>query len=139
MSISQLIPSRQGIKLDPECRTDKGCRLRRDDFPHVAPWGFGYEEFGSWHARPNRRQCLGDAAQPCHSGTRERVALDRRKLRRPHSARYPYKEGGSSSETSVVGALETYVVEEGDTLLDVGRHFDLGYNEMTSANPGVDP
>ena len=54
-------------------------------------------------------------------------------------ARYPYKEGGSSSETSVVGALETYVVEEGDTLLDVGRHFDLGYNEMTSANPGVDP
>jgi L,D-transpeptidase ErfK/SrfK len=42
-------------------------------------------------------------------------------------------------QEGVVGTLETYVVEEGDTLLDVGRHFDLGYNEMTSANPGVDP
>jgi L,D-transpeptidase ErfK/SrfK len=39
----------------------------------------------------------------------------------------------------VVGALATYVVQEGDTLLDVGRHFDLGYNEMIAANPGVDP
>lgn len=52
--------------------------------------------------------------------------------------RYPIVTAGSGS-TSMVGSLETYVVEEGDTLLDVGRHFDLGYNEMTAANPGVDP
>ena len=39
----------------------------------------------------------------------------------------------------MVGALQTYVVEDGDTILDVGRHFDLGYNEMIAANPGVDP
>jgi L,D-transpeptidase ErfK/SrfK len=42
-------------------------------------------------------------------------------------------------ESTVVGELQTYVVEDGDTLLDVGRHFDLGYNEMIAANPGVDP
>ena len=53
--------------------------------------------------------------------------------------RYPYSGHGSAGETSVVGDLQTYVVEEGDTLLDLGRHFDLGYNEMTAANPGVDP
>lgn len=52
--------------------------------------------------------------------------------------RYPFRVG-SEWDMSVIGDLGTYVVQEGDTLLDVGRHFDLGYNEMTSANPGVDP
>lgn len=52
--------------------------------------------------------------------------------------RYPFRIG-TASDASVIGDLSTYVVQEGDTLLDVGRHFDLGYNEMTSANPGVDP
>lgn len=54
-------------------------------------------------------------------------------------ARYAVRAGSGLPDATVVGALDTYVVEEGDTLLDVGRHFDLGYNEMTSANPGVDP
>lgn len=49
---------------------------------------------------------------------------------------YPFTGG---DRNTVVGALTTYVVQEGDTLLDVGRHFDLGYNEMIAANPGVDP
>jgi L,D-transpeptidase ErfK/SrfK len=53
--------------------------------------------------------------------------------------RYPYNGHIATGEGTVVGELQTYVVEEGDTLLDVGRHFDLGYNEMTAANPGVDP
>ncbi len=53
--------------------------------------------------------------------------------------RYPLKVVAGEPEAGVIGQLDTYVVEEGDTLLDVGRHFDLGYNEMTSANPGVDP
>jgi L,D-transpeptidase ErfK/SrfK len=52
--------------------------------------------------------------------------------------RYPLIDP-SRPDPTVVGGLATFVVEEGDTLLDVGRHFDLGYNEMTSANPGVDP
>ena len=53
--------------------------------------------------------------------------------------RYPIRSSANHIDATVVGGLQTYVVEEGDTLLDVGRHFDLGYNEMTSANPGVDP
>ncbi len=53
--------------------------------------------------------------------------------------RFPLTASGTTPSPTVVGGLETYVVEDGDTLLDVGRHFDLGYNEMTSANPGVDP
>lgn len=53
--------------------------------------------------------------------------------------RYPLQTTSNQLAATVVGGLQTYVVEEGDTLLDVGRHFDLGYNEMTSANPGVDP
>lgn len=53
-------------------------------------------------------------------------------------SRYGFVRGAGDGERTVVGTLRTYVVEEGDTLLDVGRHFDLGYNEMTAANPGVD-
>jgi L,D-transpeptidase ErfK/SrfK len=49
---------------------------------------------------------------------------------------YPF---ANRNQNTLVGALETYVVQEGDTMLDVGRHFDLGYNEMIAANPGVDP
>jgi L,D-transpeptidase ErfK/SrfK len=52
---------------------------------------------------------------------------------------YSFISGNGDAERTVVGALATYTVEEGDTLLDVGRHFDLGYNEMIAANPGVDP
>ncbi len=44
-----------------------------------------------------------------------------------------------TARDTVVGTLTTYIVQEGDTMLDVGRHFDLGYNEMIAANPGVDP
>lgn len=54
-------------------------------------------------------------------------------------ASYTYAVGGATDDTTVVGVVTTYVVEEGDTVLDVGRHFDLGYNEMIEANPGVDP
>jgi len=53
--------------------------------------------------------------------------------------RFPYSASESASGAPVVGQLKTYVVEEGDTLLDVGRYFDLGYNEMVAANPGIDP
>ena len=55
-----------------------------------------------------------------------------------HRTPATYAFAGGDRNT-VVGELATYVVQEGDTLLDVGRHFDLGYNEMVAANPGVDP
>jgi L,D-transpeptidase ErfK/SrfK len=39
----------------------------------------------------------------------------------------------------VVGNLGDYVVQAGDNLADIARHFDIGYTEMLAANPGVDP
>ena len=47
-------------------------------------------------------------------------------------------EGGRPGET-LIGQVATYRVREGDTLLDVARYYDLGYNEIVEANPGVDP
>lgn len=38
-----------------------------------------------------------------------------------------------------IGAVQTYVTKENDTLLDVARDFDIGYTEIVIANPGVDP
>jgi L,D-transpeptidase ErfK/SrfK len=39
---------------------------------------------------------------------------------------------------TVVGRVDTYQVRQGDTLLDVARAYDIGYNEIVDANPGVD-
>ncbi|MDD5034210.1 MAG: L,D-transpeptidase family protein [Methylococcaceae bacterium] len=44
-----------------------------------------------------------------------------------------------NGEDSVVGQLATVPVEEGDTLLDIARHFGLGYQQIVEANPGIDP
>lgn len=38
----------------------------------------------------------------------------------------------------VVGRLDTYVVEEGDTLLDIARYFGFGWGDIVGANPGVE-
>ncbi len=55
------------------------------------------------------------------------------------SSNYPMSPPSSGNERTVVGELTTWTVEDGDTMLDVGRHFDQGYNEMIAANPGTDP
>lgn len=39
----------------------------------------------------------------------------------------------------VVGENLHVVVETGETLLDIARRYDVGLNEITAANPGVDP
>ena len=44
----------------------------------------------------------------------------------------------SSTET-VIGMEDTYVINGNETLLEVARLFDLGYNEIVAANPDVDP
>jgi L,D-transpeptidase ErfK/SrfK len=46
-------------------------------------------------------------------------------------------QGGLPVET-VVGRVQTYKIRPGDTLLDVARAYDVGYNEIVDANPGVD-
>ncbi len=40
--------------------------------------------------------------------------------------------------TDIVGRVGTVRVQEGETLLDIGRRHGLGYLEMQLANPGVD-
>ena len=40
---------------------------------------------------------------------------------------------------SVVGQMAVMEVKAGDTLPDIARSFSLGYDEITDANPGVDP
>ena len=39
---------------------------------------------------------------------------------------------------NVIGSVTTTVAEHEDTLLDIGRRFGVGYEEIISANPGVD-
>ena len=46
-------------------------------------------------------------------------------------------EDGVPVET-VIGRVGTYKIKPGDTLLDVARMYDVGYNEIVDANPGVD-
>ncbi|MCL5024596.1 MAG: L,D-transpeptidase family protein [Nitrospirae bacterium] len=47
---------------------------------------------------------------------------------------YPYEK-----EQTVIGSLGTYTVKKGESLIEIARHFDLGYNEIVDANPGLDP
>ena len=41
--------------------------------------------------------------------------------------------------TGVVGTLQATIAREEDTLADIARRFNLGYDEVVNANPGVDP
>lgn len=40
---------------------------------------------------------------------------------------------------TVIGMVTTAVAEHEDTLLDIGRRYGVGYEEIIAANPGVDP
>lgn len=39
----------------------------------------------------------------------------------------------------VIGKPQIVLTRDHDTLLDIARSYDLGYDEITTANPGVDP
>ena len=41
--------------------------------------------------------------------------------------------------TGVVGTLQATIARDEDTLSDIARRFNLGYDEVVNANPGVDP
>jgi L,D-transpeptidase ErfK/SrfK len=43
------------------------------------------------------------------------------------------------ANTEIVGYVQQTVVGKDDTLPDIARRFDVGYEEMLLANPGVDP
>jgi L,D-transpeptidase ErfK/SrfK len=44
-----------------------------------------------------------------------------------------------SPDTDVVGRLHVVIARHDDTLSDIARRFDLGYEEIVAANPGVSP
>src|SRR5262249_57255002 len=54
-----------------------------------------------------------------------------------YSIRTPAK-GARPTET-VIGQVRPYRIRKGDTLIDLARYYDLGYNEIVEANPGIDP
>jgi L,D-transpeptidase ErfK/SrfK len=51
----------------------------------------------------------------------------------------PTPSAGRPPETTVIGRVRLYRIRTGDTLMDLARYFDLGYNEIVVANPGIDP
>lgn len=59
------------------------------------------------------------------------------------SGAYPYRmprgEGFSPTSDTVIGVMRQYRVREKDTLLDIARHFDLGFNEIRLLYPRMDP
>lgn len=38
-----------------------------------------------------------------------------------------------------VGNLQQFEVREQDSLIELARHYDIGYNSIVAANPGIDP
>ena len=40
---------------------------------------------------------------------------------------------------TIIGQIQYVTASQQDTLLDIARQYDLGYNEIVAANPGVDP
>lgn len=42
-----------------------------------------------------------------------------------------------ANDSNIVGRLRVVTADARNTLLDIARHYDLGYEEITAANPGV--
>jgi L,D-transpeptidase ErfK/SrfK len=50
----------------------------------------------------------------------------------------PEKPGDLQAQT-VIGSPRQYTIQKKDTLLDIARYFDLGYNEVNDVYPTMDP
>jgi len=48
-------------------------------------------------------------------------------------------EAKASGYPSIIGSLQTHVTVYEDSLVDLARKYGLGYTEIVSANPGIDP
>ena len=44
-----------------------------------------------------------------------------------------------SKDTSIIGSLKYHIVKKGESLIELARHYNLGYNEMIAANFDIDP
>lgn len=96
--------------------------------------------------RPLRRAALwvvaallfaGCGLGPGRRGAAPQAWTEARFARKP-IATYRVKLTGGVPVETVVGRVGTYEIRPGDTLLDVARAYDVGYNEIVDANPGVD-
>ena len=54
---------------------------------------------------------------------------------KPNATDHSEVEAGND----IVGYVQKTIVGKEDTLPDIARRFDVGYEEMLTANPGVDP
>lgn len=86
--------------------------------------------------------CQSWLARFRHEPKVETASYDEATFARKKIAAYaiPAKPAGKGAPgESVIGRVTSYRVREGDTLLDIARYYDLGYNEIIEANPGMDP
>lgn len=44
-----------------------------------------------------------------------------------------------SSNTEIIGAVKKHVIKKNESLIEIARLYDLGYNEIVDANPQLDP
>ncbi len=44
-----------------------------------------------------------------------------------------------SKNNTVIGAIKRYTIKADESLIEIARIFNLGYNEIVDANPGIDP
>jgi L,D-transpeptidase ErfK/SrfK len=42
-------------------------------------------------------------------------------------------------DNAVIGINKTYSIKDDESLIEIARKFDIGYNEITNANPALDP
>lgn len=84
------------------------------------------------------------APLPLSPGKLARVALSTRlRPKLPHITPQPLPLPEQTEKflltpgEDVIGAVQVVKVQKGQTLTDIGRRFNLGYTEMTRANPGV--
>ena len=66
-----------------------------------------------------------------------KMKLFRAEPARPEKAIEPRAISAAKGD-QVMGRLAVVRVQDGDTLPDIARHFGLGYDEISAANPGVD-
>jgi L,D-transpeptidase ErfK/SrfK len=79
--------------------------------------------------------CISVVAAGC-TGLSDWSLVGRSKVETPApSDRFPLPEDGSD----VVGEVQVTFARHADTLHDIARRYDLGYEEIVAANPGVDP
>src|SRR6476619_6463450 len=70
---------------------------------------------------------------------RGRITSRQRPRRRPRPAPVDTHKFELSNDDDVIGTVQLTTVGKEDTLPDIARRFNVGYEEILRANPGVDP